>query len=76
MFAAAIGAISGFDLKHFQAFFSDPDWIQRGMGWLVVIALFNAVVAMIMLPLVVAPWARAYQLITGVKIQDEHAIFD
>ena len=76
LFAAAVGAMGGFDLRHFQAFFSDPDWVQRGMGWILLIGLFYAFLAMVMMPLMVAPWAKAYQLITGVKTEDEHAVFD
>jgi hypothetical protein len=76
LFTAAVGAMGGFDVRHFQAFFGEPDWVQRGMGWLVLIGLFYAVLAMVMMPLMVAPWARAYQLITGVKTEDEHAVFD
>jgi hypothetical protein len=76
LFTAAVGAMGGFDIRHFQAFFGQPDWVQRGMGWLVLIGLVYAVLAMVMTPLMVAPWARAYQLITGVKTEDEHAVFD
>jgi hypothetical protein len=76
LFTAAVGAMGGFDVHHFQAFFGQPDWVQRSMGWLVLIGLVYAVMAMVMMPVMVAPWARAYQLITGVKTEDEHAVFD
>jgi hypothetical protein len=76
LFTAAVGAAGGFDVEHFKAFFGDPEWVQRGRGWLGLIGLFYAVLAMIMMPLMVAPWARAYQLITGVRTEDEHAVFD
>jgi hypothetical protein len=76
LFTAAVGAAGGFDVQHFKTFFGEPDWVQRGRGWLGLIGLFYAVLAMVMMPLIVAPWARAYQLITGVKTEDEHGVFD
>ena len=73
---AAVGAAHGFDAVHFQAFFAEADWVQKSMGWMILIALFYALLATVMMPLVVAPWARAYQLIIGGKSEDEHGIFD
>ena len=73
---AAVGAAHGFDAVHFQAFFAQADWVQKSMGWMILIALVYALLATVMMPLVVAPWARAYQLITGGKTEDEHGIFD
>lgn len=74
--AAVVGAVHGFDRAHFQAFFAEADWVQKSMGWMILIALVYALLATVMMPLVVAPWARAYQLIAGGKTNDEHAIFD
>ena len=76
MMIALVGATGGFDAAHLQAFFGQPDWVQKSTGWLVLVGLVYALVSLVCLPFLVAPWARAYQLITGTKTADAHGVFD
>jgi hypothetical protein len=76
LLVAFVGTVHGFDWPHLQTFFAQVDWVQKSMGWLVLIGLVYVLLATVMMPVVVAPWARAYQLIAGVKTEDEHALFD
>lgn len=73
---SVMGAANDFsDPQALEALFASGEIFQRFAGLIVVVVLVYAILLFIMTPIMLAPWARAYQLIAADRMQDSAELF-
>jgi hypothetical protein len=75
IFAAAAGSFIGVDPASWQEAISGAQVLERFSGAIVVAILVYALMFFILTPIMLAPWARAYQLILKDKLEGRTEVF-